>query len=263
MTTSFGFNAKNARSRDCSLQQNIYTIGITITQKKRKCMPSRKDPKTSTSSDDMVSGDIHSQTAQDRIIQAMFLFVPITGWTLTSLKSAVVEAGFQEGDEYRAFRGDMDQVVAYYLDYNDRKMIEKLAEIDLSSMRVKDRVATAVMVRFRQAEVHKQVAVKASEYLKHPSRVSMSAKALYNTVSQIWYACGDTSTDYNFYTKRGLLATVYTASFLFWLKDDSEDNIRTRAYLSKKLDQVMQIPRIKSVLKDGFAFMKTKFNEKN
>lgn len=207
--------------------------------------------------------DIHSQGAQDLIIEKILKYVPISGWTIESLRQAVIDAGYQDGDEYRAFRGDIDRLVAYYLDYNDRQMLSKLEDIDLSAMRVKDRVATAVMVRFRMAEPHKQVAVKTSDYLKHPTRASVAAKSLYNTVSQIWYACGDNSTDYNFYTKRGLLAAVYSATFMFWLKDDSEDNIRTRAYLSKKLDQVMQIPKIKSVLKDGFAFMKTKFTEKN
>lgn len=219
-----------------------------------------KSPKQSSESN---ARDIHDQKVRDEIIGHILNYVPLSGWTLQSLRSAVVDAGFHEGDEYRAFRGDMDLLVEYYLDYNDRKMLEKLEAIDLSTMRIKDQVATAVMLRFRMAESHKQVALKTAEYLKHPTRMSMAAKSLYNTVTQIWYACGDTSTDYNFYTKRALLAAVYSATFMFWLRDDSEDNIRTRAYLSTKLDQVMKIPKLKSIVKDGFNFMKTKFYEKS
>ena len=211
---------------------------------------------------EFVSSDIHDQQAKDKIIDHIMKYVPVSGWTRESLRQAVMDAGFHDGDEFRAFQGNMDRVVSYYLDYNDRRMLEKLKDIDLNSMRTKDRISTAIMVRFRLAEPHKQVVKKTIEYLKHPTRASMAATSLYNTVSQIWYAAGDTSADYNFYTKRGLLAAVYSSTFLYWLKDESEDSIRTRAYLSKKLDQVMQIPKIKSVLKDGFAFMKNKFTER-
>ena len=44
-----------------------------------------------------------------------------------------------------------------------------------------------------------------------------------NTVDAIWYAAGDSATDFNFYTKRGLLAAVYGATMLYWLDDRSPD----------------------------------------
>ncbi len=201
---------------------------------------------------------MYTQDTQDLIISHLLTHVPKMGWTLAALRQAVLDAGYEEGDEFRAFQGNMDKVLEHYLDWVDRQMSARLDEVDLSSMRVKDRVATAVMVRLRLLETHKEAVRKSVDYAKHPTRVSLALKGVYNTVNTIWYAAGDTSTDFNFYTKRTLLGGVYSATLLYWLTDESEDNIKTRAYLSRRLDQVMQIPKVKAKLSDGFDLLRKK-----
>ena len=42
--------------------------------------------------------------------------------------------------------------------------------------------------------------------LAHPQHAKLAAKMLYDTVDAMWRAAGDTSTDYNFYTKRATLS---------------------------------------------------------
>jgi len=202
-----------------------------------------------------MSDEIHSPKMQDLILTHMLEHVPKLGWTLASLKQGVIDAGYKEGDEHRAFQGNMDKVLEYYLLMIDRQMTARLGEVDLLSMRVKDRVATAVMVRLRLLEKNKEAVRQSLRYLRHPTRTSLALKGLYNTVNTIWYAAGDTSTDFNFYTKRTLLAGVYSATLFYWLDDTSEDSIKTRAYLSRRLDQVMKIPKLKSQLSDGFSLL--------
>ena len=199
---------------------------------------------------------MHTPENKDLIVTALLNHVPQQGWTLEALKLAVIEAGYAEGDELRAFQGNMDKVLEHYLEMIDRQMIARLDEVDLSSMRIKDRVATAVMVRLRLLDKNKEAVKKSVAYAKHPTRATLALKGVYNTVNAIWYAAGDASTDFNFYTKRTLLGGVYSATLLYWLEDDSEDNIKTRAYLSRRLDQVMQIPKFKAKLSDGFEILK-------
>ncbi len=202
-----------------------------------------------------MSDDIHTAKMQDLIVTHMLKQVPELGWTLEALKQGAVAAGYKEGDEYRAFQGNMDKVLTHYLAMIDGQMTARLEDVDLPSMRVKDRVATAVMVRLRLLEKDKEAVRKSLRYLRHPTRSSLALKGLYNTVNAIWYAAGDTSTDFNFYTKRTLLAGVYSATLFYWLDDTSEDNIKTRAYLSRRLDQVMKIPKLKSQISDGFSLL--------
>ena len=71
----------------------------------------------------------------------------------------------------------------------------------------------------------------------------------------MWRIAGDTSTDFNFYTKRGLLAGVYGSTVLYWLSDVSEDQKDTWAFLERRIADVMTIPKIQSAIKKGVSRM--------
>jgi len=76
----------------------------------------------------------------------------------------------------------------------------------------------------------------------------LGAKLLYEAVDTIWHGAGDASTDFNFYTKRGLLAGVYTATLLYWLDDRSENAAASEAFLARRLADVLAIPRLKDAV---------------
>jgi ubiquinone biosynthesis protein COQ9 len=71
----------------------------------------------------------------------------------------------------------------------------------------------------------------------------------YKTVDAIWRAAGDKSTDFNFYTKRGLLAAVYGATMLYWLDDRSPDCVDTDAFLERRLSDAMAVPKFAARLR--------------
>ena len=67
-----------------------------------------------------------------------------------------------------------------------------------------------------------------------------------DTVDALWYAAGDRSTDFNFYTKRGLLAGIHAATTLYWLDDRSEGGAATDAFLDRRLADVAALPRLRA-----------------
>jgi rpsU-divergently transcribed protein len=69
--------------------------------------------------------------------------------------------------------------------------------------------------------------------------------ALWRTASAMWYAAGDTSTDFSYYSRRVLLAGVYASTLLYWLGDDSEDCADTWSFLDRRIANVMAIPKLK------------------
>ncbi|WP_374298103.1 COQ9 family protein, partial [Sphingomonas sp.] len=81
-------------------------------------------------------------------------------------------------------------------------------------------------------------------FLAMPLNAALALKLLYRTVDAIWYAAGDNATDFNFYTKRGLLAGVYSATLLYWLNDRSQDCADTWAFLDRRIEEVMQVPKL-------------------
>jgi ubiquinone biosynthesis protein COQ9 len=69
----------------------------------------------------------------------------------------------------------------------------------------------------------------------------------------MWRAAGDTSTDFNFYTKRGILAGVYTSTLMRWFNDASEDESGTHAFLDARIENVMQFEKFKAGMKSRFG----------
>jgi ubiquinone biosynthesis protein COQ9 len=65
----------------------------------------------------------------------------------------------------------------------------------------------------------------------------------------MWYAAGDTSTDFNFYTKRATLAGVYSSTLLYWLNDRSPGSEATWGFLDRRIDDVMKIEKLKAQVK--------------
>ena len=57
----------------------------------------------------------------------------------------------------------------------------------------------------------------------------------------MWRIAGDTSTDFNHYTKRMTLGAVYGSTLLVWLDDQSEGLGETAAFLDRRIDDVMQL----------------------
>jgi ubiquinone biosynthesis protein COQ9 len=72
------------------------------------------------------------------------------------------------------------------------------------------------------------------------------AKLIWGTADHIWNALGDTSRDYNWYTKRATLSAVYSSTALYWLGDDSPDHMATWAFLDRRIEDVMQIEKLKA-----------------
>ena len=94
------------------------------------------------------------------------------------------------------------------MEFADEKMAAALAARDPSSMRVRDRVAAAVKLRLEAHGTEREAIRRALTYLAQPQHGPLALRCLYRTVDTIWYAAGDTATDFNFYTKRALLAGV-------------------------------------------------------
>jgi ubiquinone biosynthesis protein COQ9 len=125
-------------------------------------------------------------------------------------------------------------------------MEAKLAAMDLKAMKIRMRIAAAVRARLDALKPHKEAARRAAAMLSLPMNAPLGAKLMYRTVDAMWRAVGDTSTDFNFYTKRGILAGVYGATAMRWFTDDSEDQKATAEFLAARIENVMQFEKFKA-----------------
>lgn len=191
------------------------------------------------------------ELAREAILEATLGHVPFDGWTLLSLRAGVSDAGLDESMAVRGFPGGVAELVEFHSTWADRRMLEGLTQRDLAAMKVRERVTTAVRLRLEQNAKDREAVRRGALYLARPQHAVLACRCLYRTVDAIWYAAGDTATDYNFYTKRALLAGVYSATVLYWLNDNSEDNSATWAFLDRRIRDAMRMPQVTARLRDA------------
>jgi len=178
------------------------------------------------------------------ILQAALPHIPFDGWTLTAMRQGARDVGRDERDADRAFPYGAADMITHYSDLADRWMVAELERRGVAQMKVRERIATAIRVRLERAAPHKDAARRALTVLALPPNAPAALRALYRTVDAIWIAAGDTATDWNFYSKRGLLAGVFSSTVLCWLDDTSEGHAETWAFLDRRIADVMRLPKL-------------------
>lgn len=189
---------------------------------------------------------------RDDLLRAALAHVPFDGWTAAALRRGAEDIGIAKDVAVDAFPGGAADMVEHFSDWSDRRMLESLETMGLPSMRVTERVRTAVEVRLRQAEQYREAVQRSLAFLAMPQNALLGAKLLYRTVDAIWHAAGDTATDWNFYSKRGLLAGVFSATVLYWLNDRSEGFTDSLDFLDRRLRDVAGIGKAKAKFKERF-----------
>jgi ubiquinone biosynthesis protein COQ9 len=180
---------------------------------------------------------------RDVIIEKALPHVAFDGWTVTALAAGARDAGLDAARAQLAFPGGEIEAVRHFSDWLDRRMVDQLSKRELSVMKIRERIATAVMTRLDLALPHREAVRRSLAVLAMPHNAPVAMSLLYRTVDAIWHQAGDTSTDFNFYTKRGLLAGVLSATTLYWLNDSSDDQQDTRRFLERRIADVMLVPQ--------------------
>ena len=200
----------------------------------------------------------HEASARDHalkeaVLKAALKDAAFDGFTDSVLAKAGKEAGADQEVLSRLFPEGALSLIEYFSTSIDQAMEEKLATTDLSTRKIRERIKIAVMTRLWLLEPHKEAARRAAATLTLPMHAALGAKLLYRTVDAMWRAAGDTSTDFNFYTKRGILAAVYGSVLVRWFSDTGEDDSATEAFLDARIENVMQFEKFKAKAKEAFA----------
>jgi len=192
---------------------------------------------------------------KDRLLRAALPHMPFDGWSEASLRHAADDVGVERAAIRRAFpRGAID-LALYHSAVADRQMEERLAKENLAALKLRERVARAVRLRLEPHAGEREAIHQALSLLVLPPYAPDALRALYRTVDAVWYAVGDRSTDFSFYTKRLLLAGVYVSTLLCWLGDRSAGQGDTWAFLERRIADVMRIQkargRLEALLEGG------------
>jgi ubiquinone biosynthesis protein COQ9 len=182
-----------------------------------------------------------------RLLDAMLDEAAFSGWTSAALRRAAKDAGLSDGEALIAApRGVLDVLDAWHM-RADLAMVSAVQ--DASGLKIRQRATLAVRSRLEAVGAHKEAARRAAITLALPPNPPEAMSMGWRTADLAWRAMGDTSTDFNYYTKRTILAGVFTATFGFWLQDESEGHKDTWAFLDRRIENVMQFEKVKARVK--------------
>ncbi len=193
-----------------------------------------------------------ADTDREMIVAAMLDHVAFDGWTLRAVRRALTDMGRDPADAPILFPGGAAEMIELWSAMTDRAMLTEATAADLAAYRTPGRVRAIITIRFDLVRPHKEALRRALALLALPQHARLAAKLTARTVDQIWFAAGDRSADFAWYTKRALLAGVYSSTVLFWLRDGSEDDQDTVAFLDRRLNNVAQIGKLRKRI-EGFA----------
>tara|TARA_Y100001960_G_scaffold246905_1_gene262046 strand:- start:1437 stop:2093 length:657 start_codon:yes stop_codon:yes gene_type:complete len=185
------------------------------------------------------------EQAHRRYLEAMLRHVSFDGWSVRALKRAASDLGEELDVVHQALPGGAVNWVGAFVKAADQDMLEALAQQDLNSVRIRERIAFAVRLRIDCAAPHREAVRRGVAVHALPFNAGYALRSLYGTVDTIWAGIGDTSTDFNFYTKRALLAGVYSSTLLYWLDDHSDSFADTWSFLDRRIENVMGIQKVR------------------
>ncbi|SFU03101.1 COQ9 family protein [Sedimentitalea nanhaiensis] len=187
---------------------------------------------------------------RDRLLDAALMHVAFDGWSDATLKAAAADIGLDAALVRSVVpRGAVELALAYHA-RGDRAMLDRLRSEDLGYLKFREKIAAAVQFRLDAVE-DKELVRRGATLFALPQYATDGAKAIWTTCDLIWESLGDTSEDVNWYSKRATLSGVYSATVLYWLGDTSADNAATWAFLDRRIDDVMQIEKLKANVRNN------------
>ena len=130
-------------------------------------------------------------------------------------------------------------VDAWFADV-DAGMEQRWPAEKLATLKIRDRITTLVETRIDLLAPNRESLRRALALLALPTNAPHAAKLGWRAADHMWRLAGDTATDYNHYSKRAILGAVYGSTMAVFLNDESEGFADTRAFLARRIDQVMR-----------------------
>ncbi len=168
------------------------------------------------------------------------------GWTEEALAMAAEELGVPPGRARLAFPGGAIEMVDAWFDWIDKAMLIAFPPERIAQMKIRERIRDLILFRFETIRPHREALRRALAVLAMPQNLAAAARLAWRSADRLWRLAGDTATDFNHYSKRAILVGVYGSTTLVFLDDNDEDLAETRAFLGRRIDDVMRFEKFKA-----------------
>lgn len=201
--------------------------------------------------DDPTLDEIRDALAPRLASQAAF-----DGWNEDALSAAAAEFNVDPDIARLAFKAEglspniaMNMIDAWIASV-DAEMARRLPPEKIAAMKIRERITRLIETRLEIAEPDIEGQRRAMAIMAMPQNLARTAKIGWRAADLMWRMAGDTATDYNHYTKRMTLSAVYSSTLSVFLQDESESYADTKAFLARRIENVMQFEKFKAQARD-------------
>lgn len=191
--------------------------------------------------EDATLDEIREGLAADIAANAAF-----DGWGDAARDMAADANGVDRGVAALAFPGGAIDMIDAWFAAIDRRMVDALPTETLATMKIRARITALIEARLAAVAPDREALRRALSVLALPQNLARAARLAWRTADLMWRRAGDTSVDYNHYTKRATLLGIYGATVTVFVNDDSEEWADTRAFLARRIDGLMRFEKFKA-----------------
>uniref|UniRef100_A0A8D2DMM5 Ubiquinone biosynthesis protein n=1 Tax=Sciurus vulgaris TaxID=55149 RepID=A0A8D2DMM5_SCIVU len=149
---------------------------------------------------------------QHRILTAALDFVPAHGWTAEAIAEGAQSLGLSSAAA-SMFGNDGSELILHFVTQCNARLSHELEE--------QQKLALSILLL--------------------PHNIPPSLSLLTSMVDDMWHYAGDQSTDFNWYTRRAVLAGIYNTTELVMMQDSSPDFEDTWRFLENRINDAMNM----------------------
>ncbi len=179
------------------------------------------------------------------ILQAMLPIVVFDGWNQKSLRASIKSINLPEGSEELYFPEGALEVIRFWHDQMNEFVKSNLESLNKSEMKIREQVTAGVLSALESIGSNEEAMRRAIIRLSLPDAAVQGPTYLWSLADSIWRAIGDRSTDYNYYTKRTILAGVLGSTITVWISDSDQNKVKTKLFLDARISNVMSFEKSK------------------
>ena len=168
------------------------------------------------------------------------------GWTAKAVDSAAGQLGIDPVQARLAMPKTQAGMINVYIQEVDRALEAWFTPKRLKPMKIREKIRALVWHRLEIMGPAREAVRRALAILAMPQNVPLALRTGWRSADLMWRIAGDTSTDFNHYTKLMTLGAVYGSTLLVWLDDQSEGWTDAAAFLDRRIDDVMRFEKFKA-----------------
>jgi ubiquinone biosynthesis protein COQ9 len=165
------------------------------------------------------------------------------GWSRQAVDSAAGQLGLDPAQARLAMPKTQPGMIDTYIQEVDRALEAYFTPERLAKLKIREKIRSLVWRRLEIMAPAREAVRRGLAILAMPQNLPLALRISWRSADLMWRIAGDTSTDFNHYTKRMTLGAVYGSTLLVWLDDQSEDWADTGAFLDRRIDDVMRFEK--------------------